>query len=57
MKKRALDIEKVEQALKRAAREAVTGPREARAGRFLPSRSQKAGPEKHRPRTPRRQAT
>jgi hypothetical protein len=31
-----LDIEKVDAALKRAARTAVTGSREARSGRFVP---------------------
>ncbi len=32
-----LDLEKVEEALKRAARTAVTGSREARSGRIRPA--------------------
>jgi hypothetical protein len=34
--KKQIDRAKVEQALKRAAKEGVSGSREARAGRFIP---------------------
>jgi hypothetical protein len=34
-----LDVDKVDAALKRAARTAVTGSRAARSGRFLPTKN------------------
>ena len=37
MKKRKLDVELVDAALKRAAKTAVSGPREARSGKLLRS--------------------
>jgi hypothetical protein len=36
--KRTLDIQKVDEALKRAARKAVSGPKSARSGRLLVDR-------------------